>query len=1003
MFGLLGISPGVNFNRMNLTSESIDKLLKDPKTTVEDLLKEEELLQEFRSKNENLINFFDKDKIKNLLTYIIKEQEDAQDKGYKFPFLCSQIFGLEIEKMMKYFFLTNKQLEEEKEKEKKEKEEKEKNERDSNSDEINDNKIENDNKDSNKKEEGENEKKEGKEKKEENKEEKKEEKKEEEQKKEEVKEENKDSDKKEEDKKEEVKEENKDSDKKEEVKEENKDSDKKEEEKKEEVKEEKKEEVKEDNKEEVKEGKKEEKKEGEGEEEEKSEPESTENRIELLDYFFSFFPEDDDKKLNYVLSGYFSSLIINLLSINPGVFLKYIYKERYDVLDKMVTHCYRKSISDTLSKLLHFENYLQNENIDEETKNDMNNTRNYLFSDIFEKINIDMDNEDLNSIYFFITGLFDPSNINEEKDIFKGIVDKKPIMKALIKPFENLDIVNYTKDNYEQIINRRKNFSVIIDIILFFLNNIKKLKLNIPTNTSDSKLTIEHTKLSQELFGILENLIKNNFNKKNNEEKGILQSFNECTIKPLGEYKIKIVDLLVSLFPYFKNISKFYDEILINSQFFENAFDYLIEYEWNNIYQDSLLNLLRTFLNDANDHELLQNHLINKLTIFEKIKKYTNEEDKFKLTGEETKPINHGYYSFLISLSYKINTVMGGETVTIPNGVLRQGSFIFIAKVPEEGDKRAAMDMLYGFDEIENNENEPEPEEKKENFDSMQKYITDDWRKFFDENIVETIRQYENKNWPELEKKQSDSPFDKAIDNEKENNHEEEAANRREDNIFGNDDDDEDKYEDRGRAGVRDDNVGMDNFFSDEKKENEEDKENELIKNDINIDEFEFEEKKEGEKKEEAKIEQKEADKVEEKKEEEKKEEEKKEEEKNEEEKKEEAKIEQKEADKVEEKKEEAKIEQKEAGKVEEKKEEDKKEIETKLEDDKKEEDKKEIDTKKEEDKKEKDKQPEEKIEENKIDDKKPQENKIDDKKPQENKAEDKKTEEKKTEPKKET
>ena len=104
MFGLLGIPPGINFNRMNLTSESIDKLLKDPKTTVEDLLKEEELLQEFRSQNENLINFFDKDKIKNLLTYIIKEQEDEQDKGYKFPFLCSQIFGLEIEKMMKYFF-----------------------------------------------------------------------------------------------------------------------------------------------------------------------------------------------------------------------------------------------------------------------------------------------------------------------------------------------------------------------------------------------------------------------------------------------------------------------------------------------------------------------------------------------------------------------------------------------------------------------------------------------------------------------------------------------------------------------------------------------------------------------------------------------------------------------------------------------------------------------------------------------------------------------------------
>ena len=65
------------------------------------------------AQNEKLIDYFDKDKIKRLLDYIIKEQEDEQNKGYKFPFLCSQIFGLEIDKIMKYFFITNKQLEEE--------------------------------------------------------------------------------------------------------------------------------------------------------------------------------------------------------------------------------------------------------------------------------------------------------------------------------------------------------------------------------------------------------------------------------------------------------------------------------------------------------------------------------------------------------------------------------------------------------------------------------------------------------------------------------------------------------------------------------------------------------------------------------------------------------------------------------------------------------------------------------------------------------------------------
>ena len=116
MFGNFG---GIfNFGKMNLSSESIDKLLNDPKTNVEDLLKEEELLQELRSQNQKLIDYFDKEKIKRLLDYITKEQEDEKDKGYKFPFLCSQIFGLELEKIMKHFFITNKQIQEEENKKK---------------------------------------------------------------------------------------------------------------------------------------------------------------------------------------------------------------------------------------------------------------------------------------------------------------------------------------------------------------------------------------------------------------------------------------------------------------------------------------------------------------------------------------------------------------------------------------------------------------------------------------------------------------------------------------------------------------------------------------------------------------------------------------------------------------------------------------------------------------------------------------------------------------------
>ena len=112
MFGNFG-TMDINFGKMNLSSESIDKLLNDPKTNVEDLLKEEELLQELRSQNQKLIDYFDKEKIKRLLDYITKEQEDEKDKGYKFPFISSQIFGLKLDKIMKNFFITNKQMQEE--------------------------------------------------------------------------------------------------------------------------------------------------------------------------------------------------------------------------------------------------------------------------------------------------------------------------------------------------------------------------------------------------------------------------------------------------------------------------------------------------------------------------------------------------------------------------------------------------------------------------------------------------------------------------------------------------------------------------------------------------------------------------------------------------------------------------------------------------------------------------------------------------------------------------
>ena len=793
MFGNFGM--GMHFGS-KFTSESIDKKLKDPKTEVEDFLRDEDFLQELRSQNEKLIDYFDRNKIKRLVDYIIKEPEvDEQEKGYKFPFLCSQIFGLELDKMIEHFFVTNKQLEEENKKNEKKEEKIESNEgqpkdpepsvesanneknevppeQKEKKNDMNENNIQED-----KKEEV------GKVKEDETKEGSKKEG--EEKDANEVK--AKEGEKKEEEGKANI-EGTKDGEKKEEIDIANKEVIKEgkkegEEEKKEEERKEEEKKVNEcETKDENKNGEKNEK-EGKNGEENSQKEKSKENHMELLDHLFSFLPEKEEegKRLNYVLCGYFSSIISNLLSINPTELLKYVYTVRSDILYKMVNHCYRKSISDTLSRILHFENYFQSEDsLDKDTRNNMEEKRKEILSKIFQKIDINKDNEDLNSIYFLITGLFDQA-IEEEKLMLESIINIRRNMKALLtKQLFDLDLAK----NDENIENKRKNFMVIIDIVVFLLTTVKKLKLDLPTYASEK---ITHTELSKEIYDNLNGLIKNIFNKKIENPKAILQSFNQYYLTPLGEYKIKIIDLLSNIIPYFKNISKILDDILIKTEFFQNAFKYLYEYEWNNIYQESLLTLLKSIINDADNHELIQDHLFNKLNIIEQIKIHTNSEDKYKFNNENIKsnPISHGYYSFFISLSYKINTAMGGTPVTLKNNTItRQGSFSFMAKPPED-----AMSSLYGnFGEDEINENEAKKEEEKYNYETMKKFINDDWRILFG-NISEVIQQYENRDWPEENKKDKDSSFDGLPgQNEGDILQENNGENDKENNIIERDD-----------------------------------------------------------------------------------------------------------------------------------------------------------------------------------------------------------------------
>jgi hypothetical protein len=263
--------------------------------------------------------------------------------------------------------------------------------------------------------------------------------------------------------------------------------------------------------------------------------------------------------------------------------LKYFYKENKEYIKHLIKFSYRESIAEILSKIFLYDTSVEKFNIEE-----MDLFRMETLEELFNEINIDMNNEKLDSFATLI------KNLSTDENLFSDLLNNRIIIQNLItKPLKDINLLITDKSKEEEIINKRRNFIIIIDIIINWIKAISTLEIDIPSTTDESEddnkdenvnNNFSHTLLSFELINILLDLIKINFDKNeesNKNEKTIIQSFDEKKLIPLGFFRIKIVELLGCLFSYFKNIPNLYDKILIESKFFENAIDYLFEYEFN--------------------------------------------------------------------------------------------------------------------------------------------------------------------------------------------------------------------------------------------------------------------------------------------------------------------------------------------------------------------------------------------------------------------------------------
>lgn len=102
------------YSNMNRSNNKIDEKLAAPNTPLEDLLQEEEIIQEFTYQAHKFTKYFNKDKIKQLVDYIIKEPtEDDPVKAHKIPFVSSEILNSGERFICNYFCFNNEEIKDE--------------------------------------------------------------------------------------------------------------------------------------------------------------------------------------------------------------------------------------------------------------------------------------------------------------------------------------------------------------------------------------------------------------------------------------------------------------------------------------------------------------------------------------------------------------------------------------------------------------------------------------------------------------------------------------------------------------------------------------------------------------------------------------------------------------------------------------------------------------------------------------------------------------------------
>ena len=701
----------------------LEKNLTDPNLPLEEYLKNPEAIQCFQDMKKNAIKYFDRNKIKQLIRYIIEEpKDDNYETGYKFPYTASEMLRLAGKRIQEMIVFTEEDFNNKYQEE--------------NNDKIIEKNLEINKASENKIEEP---KKKNQENKKENKEQEKNEENiiEDKNKVEIKKEENKEEDKNQNDsqKEDEIKNEDKNineiKDDKEIKNEDKKDEDKNEEKKINEIKngeDNKIEDKKEDRKEEkndINEIKNDEKNKIEDKKEEnkniikEKEPNDSKRNIlkealkkatlndkianrkynytkhnDILDLLLDFVTNKNAME-NDVLCGYFHRILLSLMDNYLIDIFLYLFFVRTDALEQIIMHSYKRSLSFIAIRILNFK-----ENINKILYNDMTNPG---------MIDIKMLESKKDSMVKFvqssITKLITSIDLNGMKDKdgeYMKNIDLESVFSLLDDLGKIYDFLDYEDNPILQHVfkiletnifgvydlEKRDNMLKIYNYFVKFLTNLTNRCICLKYSDDDfyPEISIERLyrkvqnkeelDLHEYLALYLPKILCYNF-----REKYL------CESDILGIHNIYLMDLVIGTFKYLKEMPTLFDFIILQTGFMDKCIQYFFRYQLNNIYHTKFVTFFTRYLQKADDHPLLTDYifvkkkfplmLTNFLTQKKDDKNFVNIY-KYK-SGRQTFSC---IYSYVIDLIYKIQVATGmnifNEAEIKDIGILNPGFFEFV-------------------------------------------------------------------------------------------------------------------------------------------------------------------------------------------------------------------------------------------------------------------------------------------------------------------------------------